>query len=83
MVSDKQKISSKKWDAANMLTLGVRLRRADAERFRAWAADRGLTVNAALQAYVYACIGGKTLSGHDTDRPEEHDAAIQDKVSTR
>lgn len=66
MVSEKKKITNKKWDAANMATLGVKLRRADAERFRQWAAGQGLTVNAALQAYVYACIGGKTPSEHDT-----------------
>lgn len=45
-VSESRRRANKKWDAANMTTLGCRMRKADAEIFKAACKDSGTTVNA-------------------------------------
>lgn len=49
-ISDKKKRSNAKWDAANMTTVGVKMRRTEAERFAAAAKANGTTRNAILLA---------------------------------
>ena len=56
--TDAERRAQNKWDQANRATLGVRLSKADCEAFRAWCSARGHTVNAALAAYVAACLRG-------------------------
>lgn len=65
--TDAERRAQNKWDQANRVTLGVRMGKADGEAFRAWCADRGQTVNAALSAYVTDCLregadGGAVLA---------------------
>ena len=60
-VSDAQKKSSKKWDAENMATLAVRVKKEVEENFRGYCSARGITVNTALRDYVQACINGETV----------------------
>ena len=40
-----------------MATLGCKVRKQDAEAFRAYAEAQGKTANALLKEYVLACIG--------------------------
>lgn len=54
--TDAERRAQNKWDQANRVTLGVRVGKADGEAFRAWCAARGITVNAALCAYVTECL---------------------------
>lgn len=54
--TDAERRAQNKWEQANRVTLGVRVTKADGEAFRAWCADRGQTVNAALSAYVADCL---------------------------
>ena len=51
-VSTAQKKASAKWDAAHMATLGVKLKKEQAEKFRVICAADGLTVSTALREYV-------------------------------
>ena len=47
-----KRAANNKWDAANMATLGTKLKREDADRVRAAAADAGQSVN----AYIWQAI---------------------------
>lgn len=65
--TDAERRAHNKWEQANRVTLGVRVGKADGEAFRAWCAARGITVNAALSAYVADCLregadGGAALA---------------------
>ena len=61
--TDAERRAQNKWDQANRVTLGVRVGKADGEAFRAWCAERGQTVNAALSAYVADCLRGNADGG--------------------
>lgn len=54
--TDAERRAHNKWEQANRVTLGVRLSKDDGDAFRAWCAERGQTVNAALSAYVADCL---------------------------
>lgn len=45
-----------KWDAANLVTLGTKLRRDEAQRFRELCEDCGGTVYAMLQVFIRFCL---------------------------
>lgn len=60
VVSEKKKASNAKWDKENMCTLGVRLRRDKAERFKWWCKLHGTTPNAEFKKIV-----DKALSEYD------------------
>ena len=45
-VSESRRRANNKWDAVNMTTLGCRMRKTDAETFKAACKDSGTTVNA-------------------------------------
>ena len=49
-VSESRRRANNKWDAANMTTLGCRMRKTDAEIFKAACKDSGTTVNAVFAA---------------------------------
>jgi hypothetical protein len=51
-VSDSRRRANNKWDAANMTTLGCRMKRADAEDFKAACKDSGTTPNAVFNTAV-------------------------------
>lgn len=55
-ISEAHKRANAKWDQANMMTLGVRLKRADAMAFKEYAASQGKTANALLKEYVLKCL---------------------------
>lgn len=58
-VSEKKKASNARWDRDNMATLGTRVKKSEAEAFRAYAEALGKTSNALLKEYVLDCINGK------------------------
>lgn len=50
MLTEKQKKSRNKWDAANMTVLGCKVRRDKAERFKAVCKKNGTSPNAIFMA---------------------------------
>lgn len=54
--TDAERRAQNKWSAANKIILAAKVGKADGEAFRAWCAARGITVNAALSAYVAECL---------------------------
>ena len=60
-VSEKKKASNAKWDRANMLTLGCRIRKEQAAAFKDVCAAAGTTANTALKDYVMECIDVQAL----------------------
>jgi NRPS condensation-like uncharacterized protein len=55
--SDAQKKASQKWDKENMSVIGCKVKKEEAERFKAYCAEQGKTSNAVLREYVFECIG--------------------------
>lgn len=56
-ISEAQKKSRNKWDKENMTTLGCKVKKAEAEAFKEYAAGQGKTANTVLKEYVIQCIG--------------------------
>lgn len=61
-VSESKKKANMKWDSANMSTLACKVKKEQAEQFKAYCAGVGETVNAVLQNYVAGCINGEALA---------------------
>lgn len=55
--SEKARISDGRWKQKNLLVVGCKLYRGDAEAFKAYAAAQGRSVNELLREYVAACLG--------------------------
>ena len=55
-VSESQKKARDKWDAENMTTIGCKLKKEQADRFKAYAASQGTTANALLKQFVLDTI---------------------------
>ena len=58
-VAESRKRANGKWDAENMTTLGCRVKKEQADRFKAYCSEIGKTSNAVLRDYVLDCIGEK------------------------
>ena len=58
-VAESRKKANAKWDAENMTTLGCRVKKTQADKFKAYCSEIGKTSNAVLRAYVLDCIGEK------------------------
>ncbi len=56
MVTESHKKGNRKWDAENMATLGCKVKREQAEKFKAYAKQKGTTANAMLKDYVLDII---------------------------
>lgn len=55
-INEAQKRARDKWDKENMITLGCKVKRSDADAFKEYAAEQGKTANTILKEYVYKCI---------------------------
>ena len=51
-VSEAQKKANRQWDKENMITLGCKVKREQAEKFKKYAEDNGKTANALLKDFV-------------------------------
>ncbi len=69
--TDAERRAQNKWDQANRVTLGVRVGKADGERFRAICEASGQTVNAALVEYVRACLDRGSLAAAPAPAAEQ------------
>lgn len=71
MVQESQKRAARKWDGENMSTLGCKVKKAQAESFKAYCAGQGKTSNSVLRDYVLDCIGESDCPHSATERPQE------------
>lgn len=55
-VSEKQREYAKKWDKDNMRTISTRVRKEEAEDFKAWCKIQGISSTAAIKRFVMAEI---------------------------
>lgn len=55
-ISESKKKANMKWDSANMATLACKVKKDQAERFKAYCAGIGETANSLLQSYVNECV---------------------------
>ena len=58
-VSEAKKKANAKWDSENMATLACKVKREQAEKFKAYCKDSGKTSNTVLKDYVLRCIDEK------------------------
>lgn len=58
-VTESRKKANAKWDAENMTTLGCRVKKDQAEKFKTYCAEIGKTSNAVLRDYVLDCVEEK------------------------
>ena len=58
-VTESRKKANAKWDAENMTTLGCRVKKDQADKFKTYCAEIGKTSNAVLREYVLDCIEEK------------------------
>lgn len=56
-VSNAKKKANAKWDSENMTTLACKIKREQADKFKAYCTGIGKTSNAILRDYVLNCIG--------------------------
>ncbi len=54
--SDARKRANAKWDKANMTVLGCKVKKTEAEAFKAYCAAQGKTANTELKDHVLQCI---------------------------
>ena len=52
MISEKKKLSNRKWDKENMRSISCRLRTEDAERFKKYCSDNSTTPAQFLKQYI-------------------------------
>lgn len=58
-VTEAHKKGNRKWDKDNMATLGCKVKKEQAEKFKQYAAEQGKTANSVLKDYVLEKIGEK------------------------
>ena len=54
-VSEAHKKGNRKWDKENMITLGCKIKRLDAEIFKEYAKSQGKNTNGLLKEYDFKC----------------------------
>lgn len=58
-ISDAQRKASAKYQKENIASLACRVKKEQAERFKAYCEEKGKTSNAVLREYVLSCIDEK------------------------
>lgn len=56
-MTEKKRKTDQAWKKKNLLTIGCKLYRNDAEKFKAYASEQGKSVQELLREYVASCIG--------------------------
>lgn len=55
-IRESQKKAAQKWDKENMSTLACKVKKEEAEKFKAYCAANKTTVNTELKNYILRCI---------------------------
>lgn len=63
MLSEKKKLSNRKWDKENMRSVSCRLRTEDAEQFKEYCAENGTTSAHFLKEYILKTLAEYYGSG--------------------
>jgi len=58
-ISNAQKKASNKYNLKNMTTLGCKVKKEQAEKFKQYAEQQGKTANTVLKEFVFKCIDEK------------------------
>lgn len=61
--SEAQKRASAKYQKENIASLACRVRKDQADKFKAYCSERGKTSNAVLREFVLTCIGERDTEG--------------------
>ncbi len=61
--TEAKKRANKKYQAKNIASLACRVKKEQAEKFKAYCTGRGKTSNAVLRDYVLDCIGEQDTQG--------------------
>lgn len=61
--SEAKKRANARYQAKTIASLACRVKKEQAERFKAYCADKGKTSNAVLRGYVLNCIGEQDEEG--------------------
>ena len=72
-VSESKKRSNAKWNAKNMVTLSCGLRKNQADKYKAYCAEKGIAPNTDLKNHVMFCIEEYELyhpEAKETDQEE-------------
>ena len=69
-VSEAQKRASAKYQEKTIASLACRVKKEQAEKFKAYCAEKGMTSNAVLREFVMACIGETETSREDEEAGE-------------
>lgn len=56
-VSRAKRQANDKWDSQNMKHVACKIKKEDAEAFKAYADSKNTTPNALLRNFIYSCIG--------------------------
>ncbi|MDE6425835.1 MAG: hypothetical protein K2K89_06830 [Ruminococcus sp.] len=56
MLTKSHKDGNRKWDSEHMATIGCRLRKSQAEKFKEYAKKQGTTANALLKEYILTTL---------------------------
>lgn len=65
-LTESRKRANAKWDKENMATLGCKVKKSEAEAFKAYCAANGKTANTELKDHVLRCIGIEQNDTNDT-----------------
>lgn len=79
--SESQKRASLKWDKENMIVLGCKVKKTQAEAFKAYCTIQGRTSNAVLRGYVLGCIGEEDAPGGTQEATGAHGGPMGIPVS--
>lgn len=71
--SAKARISDGRWKQKNLLVVGCKLYRGDAEAFKEYAAAQGRSINEILREYIASCLGRPLERRTKGDAPPEGD----------
>ena len=55
-ISDSRRAANLKWDKEHMMTLGCKVKKEEAIKFKEYAAKKNKTTNTVLKEYVLKCI---------------------------
>lgn len=76
-MTEKKRKTDQAWKKKNLLTVGCKLYRGDAEKFKAYAAKNGKSVQELLREFVASCIGPLEKRTTDQDATASGQSAAE------
>lgn len=80
-IAESRKRANAKWDKENMTTLGCKIKRTQAAKFKSYCENQGSTSNTTLKEFVLGCIGEQEATPQSTVVGENHtEVALSQEV---